>query len=669
MAGLMDTILKGLSSTDTVKSYQHASRIFVDGNFLRSPKYSFLFYVIFVYKDGAGGLGTPISRGIQIGALCKSAQLPKYTVDVQTLNAYNRPNIVQKKLKYDPVQLKFHDDSDDIIREFWYDYMTYYYRDSDYQKALYGQDHKYKDRQRTAWGYGLRDEGTDTAGGFRGVGDYHPLKEIRIYSFYNKKFSEYTLINPVISAFRHGEHSNDGSNLMEHEMTVQYEAVKYAFGYVSSASFGDSMLLLYDRQQSSLSAGVTRSIFGQGGLINTLDNVTNDLASGNYLGAFLKINKAREVFRGTNFSQLIKDEGLQMIGQAVRTGVNPLSTVSAPTIAGVTNSLLGNPGAIPGGGYTLLAAGGLILAGASRLGQDNNVGSQVRIATSTPTRRDDTVPRADYRATSGNQVVSTPYAVQQKTPNFPSLKTTFNATPTGVRNTNASEFITPARSASLDLNLNKSATVVSGRTQGTPRPQSPDQFATNKALEPSVVGLTYLLTKDELDAIGTSPTNNDDQVRRVTLVRQMERIFNSGAANSIINTSDLQRARDVYIADLKSPGQGAVAYGSATKFDEARTALLSAFTTKYQTAVTENRLNQFIGVRDAAEQIQNKLETIPGYILTDDEKKIQQEAIQQLKQILPDLSNAMVDTWDVKLILFGIAAGDYDPSLNKYKIN
>jgi hypothetical protein len=235
MAGIMDTILQGLASTDSVKTYEHATRIFVDSNMLRSPKYAFLFYVIFDYDDSLEGLATPASRAAQIGALCKTAQLPKFTIETQTNNAYNRQNITQKRIKYEPINLKFHDDSDDIIREFWYDYMSFYYRDSDYQTPIYNQEHKYSDRQKDSWGYGLRTQQLNTP---PKANAYRPLKAIRIYSFYRKRFSEYMLINPTITSFRHGEHTSEGSGLLEHEMTVQYEAVKYAVGFVSADTFG-----------------------------------------------------------------------------------------------------------------------------------------------------------------------------------------------------------------------------------------------------------------------------------------------------------------------------------------------------------------------------------------------------------------------------------------------
>jgi len=43
---------------------------------------------------------------------------------------------------------------------------------------------------------------------------------------YQKNFSEYQLINPTITSFKHGDHQNGDSNLLENQMTVQFETVK-----------------------------------------------------------------------------------------------------------------------------------------------------------------------------------------------------------------------------------------------------------------------------------------------------------------------------------------------------------------------------------------------------------------------------------------------------------
>ena len=46
------------------------------------------------------------------------------------MNQYNRKRIVQTKIKYDPVEINFHDDNRNLITSLWYDYYTYYYNDA-----------------------------------------------------------------------------------------------------------------------------------------------------------------------------------------------------------------------------------------------------------------------------------------------------------------------------------------------------------------------------------------------------------------------------------------------------------------------------------------------------------------------------------------------------------
>jgi len=543
MAGIMDTILKGLASTDNVKTYQHATRIFVDSNMLRSPKYAFLFYVVFDYDDSEQGLGTPASRAVQIGALCKSVQLPKFTIETQVNNAYNRQNITQKRIKYDPVTLKFHDDSDDIIREFWYDYMSFYYRDSDYQTPIYNQDHKYVDRQKDAWGYGLRTQ----QDGQQPVANYKPLKAIRIYSFYRKRFSEYMLINPTITSFRHGEHTNEGSGLLEHEMTVQYEAVKYAVGYVSPDNFGDSMLLLYDMSPSSLSAGSTRSIFGAGGLVQTIDNTFTDLANGNYAAAFLKINRANQTYQGSNLKDVLRDEGLDMINRAVRTGTNSLSTVNAPYVGG-TSSL--------GLGLLMAAAGGVETVSTSRAGQQNNIGPQITLARSTPAAIDQASPSTDYRAVSSGQIVAQAYRPVQQKPQFPLLPTITPTVRNGVRSTAISNSVTASEVASQNINLNKSSTVISGSKQGTPSIQVPPKMPTLADSDPLVIGLTIPATLDELDGA-------TDPARIAKCNAQLQRIMSSSSVQKLLaNDYENNKAADILVKNAFTPGFGALTYGS-----------------------------------------------------------------------------------------------------------
>ena len=113
-----------------IKDYKHATRIFVDDNYSMSPKYGFVYYVVFELNPAIANI--PNNQYAQeLGMLVKSVTLPKFTIDTKTHNAYNRPNIVQNKIKYDPVSIMFHDDQGDRVRNFWYDYYSYFYRDPD----------------------------------------------------------------------------------------------------------------------------------------------------------------------------------------------------------------------------------------------------------------------------------------------------------------------------------------------------------------------------------------------------------------------------------------------------------------------------------------------------------------------------------------------------------
>ena len=278
------SIPRSRSSVTTVRDYQHAARIFVDSQFRLSPKYGFLFYVEFDFNPLISNLINQSSNpqiAQEIGMLVKTVSLPKYSIDTKIHNAYNRKNIVQNKINYDPVSIVFHDDQSDNIRNFWYDYYNFFYRDPDYADSTYTVPHKYQSRASFDWGYSPKASvGYNNANGNQ---PYQYIQAIRIYSLYQKQFSEYELINPVITSFRHGEHANGGdAGLMQHEMSVQFETVKYFTGYVTQNNVGGFIDLHYDSKPSPLTGpdGVNVVSDMMGGTTQANDTIT-DLASVN----------------------------------------------------------------------------------------------------------------------------------------------------------------------------------------------------------------------------------------------------------------------------------------------------------------------------------------------------------------------------------------------------
>lgn len=301
-----ETLKQAVLTQYDLKDFRHASELFVGENFKLVPKSGFLFHVFFDIDPAlASQFVSDNQRQPFIGMMVKNCDLPRYTLETKTYNAYNRPNIVQSKIKFDPISITFHDDSANIVRNFWYDYYRYYFRDSDHAEPAYTTEHKYLPQQYT-FGYTRRSE------------DYRPyIRNIRIYSLHRRLFSEYTLINPIIKSFRHGQHSNAGeSTPLQHEMTVEFENILYKSGVAADGAFGFAKLK-YDTTPSPLrTAGRTRSIFGEGGLLDTAGSVLGDIERGDYLSAIFKTARGINTAKSMNLKKAVVSEVGSIFKQA-----------------------------------------------------------------------------------------------------------------------------------------------------------------------------------------------------------------------------------------------------------------------------------------------------------------------------------------------------------------
>lgn len=367
-------ILNQLTTGDILADRKHASKLFVADNFKLVPKFGFLYHVFFdlnqeVMRDDPRN---PFPQRIpEIGMMVKGVQLPTFTLDAKRFNAYNRPNYVRGKVTYNPLTITFHDDSSDLIRNFWFDYFNYYYRDSDYPEELYGVPHKYNSTRPTnKWGYSPRNSS---------VPRY--INSIRIYSLSKQHFSEYVLINPVIKSFNHGEHQSGNNDIMSHTMTVEFETVLYYYGRVGpniTKGFAD---LHYDLSPSPLSVagGGSRSIFGRGGVLEAADDILYDLARGNYGAAIFKAGRVLQNIRHMDLKKAAIGEVLQ-IGKDILRGNNPASSIFVPSIPGISNDI-GVLGQRIGGMFNGIGGGGTNnnwLVGAAGLGLTALAASKTR---------------------------------------------------------------------------------------------------------------------------------------------------------------------------------------------------------------------------------------------------------------------------------------------------
>ena len=313
MANIFDGFLNQIANGDQIKDRQHASRLYVANNYALSPKYSWLYHVYFELNDELSSIRGE-DKLIEHGMLAKSVDLPSFNIATKTLNNYNRPSIVQTKLGYNAININFHDDSSDVVRNLWYDYYTYYYRDADIgydgpsgginpvmfarSKYVTGENRETLNR----FGYTPRKYGM--------ANDNQYIKAIRIYSLHQKRFSEYTLVNPFISAFAHGSHNSSDNGTLDHVMTVNFETVLYASGYITGETVKGFAKLHYDKSASPLTAlgGGTNSIMGPGGILSAVDTIIGAGGAGNFGTAAFTLVRAFQKNKNTNLLGLAKTE-------------------------------------------------------------------------------------------------------------------------------------------------------------------------------------------------------------------------------------------------------------------------------------------------------------------------------------------------------------------------
>lgn len=327
----VNTFLKALEKGDQIKDAKHASKLFVDNNYELQPRFQHLFAVVFNFTPDAAQLFNSVEK-MEIPMLVKTIDLPGFSIQTETHNQYNKQTHSQHKINYSPVNIAFHDDQKDLIRSFFHTYQNYYYKDSSHQlgSGKYNTENKYTGYQNGNWGFAQ--------------GNTRFFKDIRVYSMYQKRFAEYTLINPIVTNLGHDSHAYASGGLMQHTMSINYEAVKYSTGFVNNINpkgFGE---IHYDKSPSPLGTRgglVDDTVLFQGGLLDAAGSIARDLFDGNILGAVIKggviFNEAKDLDLGA----VLEKDGTRILGSILR-GENPLNDIIVPTPQG-SQTLGGTP--------------------------------------------------------------------------------------------------------------------------------------------------------------------------------------------------------------------------------------------------------------------------------------------------------------------------------------
>jgi hypothetical protein len=349
-----------------LRDYTHAAKTFRSGGYDLAPRNKFLFYVYFNLNTAIPAVANLLSGGKSstIGLTVKTAQLPGYTIDVNTMNQYNRKRLVQTKINYNPATIVFNDDHSDLVRNMWYQYYQYYYSDPTYKygntpnqsgilgeisTALsgfsYGSNDTYS-ASRPAQKWGLSGQGYNNpslqslassllTGPASGQEPF--FRDITIYGMSQKTYAQYTMINPLISEWTHDTYDyGQGNGVMTHTMSIRYENVKYYSGAIGGAQPSDPVTgfadpAYYDVVTSPIAVpGSTATVESQGTIRPSPNGSKQDLQA-NSQGGLKNV--------------------LGAVGQAL-----------VPTAASFLNGALAGSGALTQGlvaGLVGAAAGGL----------------------------------------------------------------------------------------------------------------------------------------------------------------------------------------------------------------------------------------------------------------------------------------------------------------------
>jgi hypothetical protein len=276
-----------------VKDFFHGQRLFGANQNRLSPKYSFLYHVFFEINSSAEKtMYKPIGDTIrELGMLAKSVELPKFDVETKAVNAYNQHVNIQTGIKYNPVKIDFHDDSANVVRNFWEDYMTFYYSDSynEESTAKTISENRYSVPKSPYWGYLPRE-------------NRNYLSTVKIYSLSMGRYSLYTLVNPIIDSWTHGTHTAGQNEFIGHSVSLRYEYVRYADGLIADVETD------------------TTTVPGFGGLVHydkTTSLLTQDYA------------RTKGISRSDGLDYPTRDSRLDIFQQADEFGADPYKTYGA----------------------------------------------------------------------------------------------------------------------------------------------------------------------------------------------------------------------------------------------------------------------------------------------------------------------------------------------------
>ena len=221
-----------------LRDFQHASRLYVDSNYNMAPKAGWSYFIEIGLNPSLPAIAVDtldqkwyLREKGKFGLVAKAVELPRFTINTETLVAYNKKEVIQTKINYNPITITFHDDMGNMINNLWKNYYQYYYADGRYDGSAQG-----KLMSRTMTNPAAYSKATQGGGGNPYLGYQYGLNNgqsepfisfINIFLLNKRTYNSITLVNPLITEWNHSGLDNSVTRMLENKMTVAYEAVYY----------------------------------------------------------------------------------------------------------------------------------------------------------------------------------------------------------------------------------------------------------------------------------------------------------------------------------------------------------------------------------------------------------------------------------------------------------
>lgn len=271
MQDIKTSLFDRLTGRVYLRDWTHAAKVFLPNRHGNAGKVKFTFHTYFGINQQAW---QPTDYDQNYGLLVKQVKLPTFNIDVETMNQYNRKRLIQSKIKYQPIDITFHDDNMSQVTAMWDAYYRYNYADSwnpvvshwdpkstTFSPSNFNRRNIYDPSLSGDQEYGYRGDARGTGEGNEG-GEKTPFfNNITVYGLWQGNYIAYTLINPIITSFDHDTYAyDDGQGTMQNRMTVDYETVIYNTGKIDDKERPDVVEgfmddFNYDNTESPLEQG------------------------------------------------------------------------------------------------------------------------------------------------------------------------------------------------------------------------------------------------------------------------------------------------------------------------------------------------------------------------------------------------------------------------------